>query len=306
MIKEGNIMKWKLSRLVFRAFIMVKNNYYENLTFSGGKRINVSNEIDRNFYEMTHWHPYAEILVSLCDGNEVTVNYTRYSLNTNEIIFVYSGDLHSVHYVTEKSFLVIQFPLELLTVMRELKSSIAVLATHPVLSYDPCSMDCNEIMLLISEIRQYYYSEDLFREAWTYSLLLRLFVKIGKMLSNLGLQRPGADKKTDDKNMSLIAEACLYITENCTQQLTLGGISHHIGMSKSHFAHLFRAYTDMTFIDFLTAERIKRAETFFLDPKMHIVDIAYESGFSSISSFNRSFRKVKGCSPTEFRKTRVD
>ena len=106
--------------------------------------------------------------------------------------------------------------------------------------------------------------------------------------------------------MSLIAEACLYMTENCTEQLTLGGISHHIGMSKSHFAHLFRSYTGMTFVDFLTAERIKRAETFFLDPKMHIVDIAYESGFSSISSFNRAFRKVKGCSPTEFRKTRVD
>lgn len=45
--------------------------------------------------------------------------------------------------------------------------------------------------------------------------MLRLFVKIGKMLSGLGLQRLGADKKADDKNIGLIAEACLYITESC-------------------------------------------------------------------------------------------
>jgi AraC-like DNA-binding protein len=62
----------------------------------------------------------------------------------------------------------------------------------------------------------------------------------------------------------------------------------------------------MTFVEFLTAERIKRAEAFFSDPKIHIVDAAYDSGFSSISSFNRAFRRIKGCSPTQFRRTRVD
>ena len=79
-----------------------------------------------------------------------------------------------------------------------------------------------------------------------------------------------------------------------------------MAVSKSHFAHLFKNYTNMTFVDFLTTERIKVAESLFSNPKLHIIDIAFESGFSSISSFNRAFRKVKGCSPTEFRATMVD
>ena len=77
-------------------------------------------------------------------------------------------------------------------------------------------------------------------------------------------------------------------------------------MSKSHFSHLFKTYTDMTFVEFLTAERIKRAEAYFSDPHVHIVDVAYDAGFASISSFNRAFRRIKGCSPTQFRRTRVD
>ena len=72
-------------------FTMAKNRYYENLSFSGGKRINVSERIDANFLDMSHWHSYAEILVSMCDGNQVTVNFVPYTLKTNDIIFIYSG-----------------------------------------------------------------------------------------------------------------------------------------------------------------------------------------------------------------------
>ncbi|MGX8704982.1 MAG: helix-turn-helix domain-containing protein [bacterium] len=105
--------------------------------------------------------------------------------------------------------------------------------------------------------------------------------------------------------MRLMAEACLYISENCAKPLSLAEIAARIGISKSHFAHLFKAYTNMTFVDFLTAERIKMAESLFPNPKLHIIDIAFESGFSSISSFNRAFRRIKGCSPTEFRATMI-
>ena len=117
---------------------------------------------------------------------------------------------------------------------------------------------------------------------------------------------PEAEGGTDSVNLKLMTEACLYISENCMKPLSLNDVALQVGVSRSHFAHLFKNYTNMTFVDFLTVERVKLAETFFLNPRLRITDIAFESGFSSISSFNRSFKKIKGCSPTEFRATMID
>lgn len=285
---------------------MAKKNYFENLSFQGGKKINISNRIDANFSDTLHWHAYAELLLSLCDGNEVTVDFTDYRLKTNDLVFVYSGSLHSVRYITEESFLVIQFPLELLTVINDYKPVISALSGNPLIPYNPLSAENSEIIFALSQIRIIDASAARFHEAASYSLLLKVFLLIGQLLSAAAGEKLSSNEKVNSKNTDIIAEACLYISENCTQPLTLEDTAHHIGLSKSHFSHLLKTYTNMTFVEFLTAERIKRAEAFFLDSNMHIVDVAFESGFSSLSSFNRSFRRLKGCSPTEFRKTRVD
>ena len=285
---------------------MQKANYFENLTFQGGRKINISERIDEKFSDTLHWHQYAELLLSRCDGNEVVVDFTTYQLKMNDIVFVASGSLHSVHYVTPESFFLVQFPLELFTQLNEFKPVFSALSRNPMIAYDPVSQEHNEIISCLSRIRALNAAGELFYEVSIYSELLKAFLQIGLLQGRAVTSNLPANEKTDMKNMGLIAEACLYISENCTEPLTPDDVSRHIGMSKSHFSHLFRTYVDMTFVDFLTTERIKRAEGFFSDPNVHVVDVAYDSGFTSISSFNRAFRKVKGCSPTEFRRTRVD
>ena len=285
---------------------MSKTSYFENLIFQDGKCINVSNRIDARFSDMLHWHPYAEILLSLKDHNEVSINFVPYKMDMNDLIFIYSGSLHSVRYVTEDSFLVIQFPSEIITRMNELKKLMPALSRNPHLKYDPYSRDSCQMTTLLREITETYNTNDPFRETTIYSSLLRLFILIGNMVNRNTDHMYQESEKTNDKNSALITEACLYIAENCTRPLTLDSVSHQIGISKSHFSHLFKYYTNMTFVDYLTAERIKRAESCFLDPQMRIVDIAFESGFTSISSFNRAFKKSKGCSPSDFKRTRVD
>ena len=57
------------------------NKYYENLIFDSGVKINVSGQVDDHFLDVVHWHPYVEVIVSRCDGNEVTVNFAKYRVN---------------------------------------------------------------------------------------------------------------------------------------------------------------------------------------------------------------------------------
>ena len=282
------------------------SHYYEKLVFSTGSKINVSRQVDTKYFNTVHWHPYVEILVSRCDGNEAMINFNRYRLNQNDIAVAYSGDLHAVQYVKEDSFLIIQFPIALLAVMGELNGLLPRLSRLNCIRYDPDLPESFLIKTITEKIEQHHYSDGSFREVLVYADLLNLFAIISRKCILQPGDNPAAETSTEHANLKLMAEACLYISENCSRPLSLNDVAAHVGVSRSHFAHLFKNYTSATFIEFLTIERIKLSETFFMNPQLHITDIAFESGFSSISSFNRAFKKIKGCSPTDFRSTMIN
>lgn len=285
---------------------MHTNNYFEKLNFNSGKKINVSKKINLNLADTMHWHPFVELLVSLYDNNEVTINFTEHVLKTNDLVIIYPGDLHSLNPVTENAFILVQFPLDLLMIMEEFNSTFSVFYQFHCIKYDPSNIHTDRMTYLLKKMPELYYSDILFNEVRIYSLLLEFFVKFGQYCVNAKKEEISGDANTEYKYTKLMTEACLYISHNCTKSLTLDDVCHYIGVSKSHFSHLFKKYTNMTFIDFLTTERIKRTEFLISNPKSHLIDIAYDSGFSSVSSFNRAFKKIKGISPSEFRETLIN
>lgn len=285
---------------------MHTNHYFEELNFEGKKKIIVSKKIDTSFSNTMHWHPYVEILVSCYDNNEVTINFIKYPLKINDLVIIYPGDLHSLVHVDENAFILVQFPLDLLMIMSEFNSNFSVFSQYHCMKYDPSNINADRMIFLIKELPELYYSDTLFNEVRIYSLLLEFFAKFGQYCIDAKKEEFANNTNEEYKSLRLMAEACLYISQNCTKSLTLDDISRHIGFSKYHFSHLFKTYTNMTFIDFLTTERIKMAESLISNPKAHMIDIAFDSGFSSISSFNRAFKKIKGISPSEFRKTLIN
>lgn len=285
---------------------MLKNEYYESIRFNHGRSFKVSRQMDITFNDKLHWHPFVEILVSLADGNEITINFTRYSMDKNDIVILYPGDLHSILQQEDSSILIIQFSNELLSIMGELSSNMALFGRCPVLKYDPFRAADDRRLLILKELVELYFTEKPFREVEMYALLLNFFTQVGEYCMAQAPEKAPEVVKTSSDMTKKMAEACLFIAQNCTQPLTLEDVADFMGISKSHFAHLFKQYTNTTFVDFLTEERIKRAQTLFHDPNKHIIDIAFDSGFSSISSFNRSFKKITGLSPSQFRETMIE
>ncbi|MFV0529320.1 MAG: helix-turn-helix domain-containing protein [Lachnospiraceae bacterium] len=282
---------------------MSTHNYFEKLNFENGKKINISTSIDKGLSEVMHWHPFIEILISLKDTNEVTINFTTYVLKANDLIIIYSGDLHSLSYEKdEDAFILVQFPPELLLIMSEFNANFSIFHQYHFIKYEPSNIAIDRMSLLIKELPGLYYSEIPFKEVRMYSILLEFFIKFNQYCVNAKNEEFSTETNAEPKFIKLMTEACLYISQNCTNSLTLDDISSYVGFSKFHFSRLFKTYTDMTFTDFLTTERIKKAELMISNPKTPIIDIAFNSGFSNVSSFNRAFKKQKGVSPSQFRK----
>jgi len=125
---------------------MDMNNYFEKLNFKDGKKINVSKKIDMTFSDTMHWHPYVEILVSLSDNNEVTINFTKYVLKTNDLVIIYPGDMHSLDPVSGSAFILVQFSLDLLMIMSEFNSNFSIFYQYHHIKYDSSDIDADRMV----------------------------------------------------------------------------------------------------------------------------------------------------------------
>jgi transcriptional regulator GlxA family with amidase domain len=73
------------------------------------------------------------------------------------------------------------------------------------------------------------------------------------------------------------------------------------GVSEAHFARSFRDAFGVPPHRYLLTRRIERAKALLRDSDLLIIDVAFQTGWSSLGTFGRIFRDVTRESPTEFR-----
>ena len=95
--------------------------------------------------------------------------------------------------------------------------------------------------------------------------------------------------------------AC-FIAQNYTQPLTAETISQHVGLHPNYAMALFQQTFGTTLIKYVTQHRLSHAQRLLVTTKDSIVNIAFSSGFGSLSRFNEAFRQAFGCTPREYRK----
>jgi AraC-like DNA-binding protein len=88
------------------------------------------------------------------------------------------------------------------------------------------------------------------------------------------------------------------------ENLTMTEMLRLSGMSKATFARQFRKHTGRTFTHFLNEVRIDHACRRLLDTEDSISEIAYDSGFASLSHFNHCFQSLRHVSPRAYRQQR--
>ncbi|ANF52059.1 AraC family transcriptional regulator [Chryseobacterium glaciei] len=87
--------------------------------------------------------------------------------------------------------------------------------------------------------------------------------------------------------------------------LTIQNLSEQVKMPVKDLSTLINLYMDKHFFDFVNEYRIEKAKEMLKDPlqkELTILEILYEVGFNSKSSFSTSFKKHTGKTPTDFRK----
>ncbi len=88
-------------------------------------------------------------------------------------------------------------------------------------------------------------------------------------------------------------------------KITLQQVADKLKIPKEHISQLINSEFGQNFNDFVNTYRVNEAKEMLAkngDLKMQILEIAYEVGFNSKSSFNTAFKKFTGLTPSEFKK----
>jgi AraC family transcriptional regulator len=97
-----------------------------------------------------------------------------------------------------------------------------------------------------------------------------------------------------------LARACSYMEDNLGTKFTLDELARAVGISRFHFARLFRESTGESPMGYSLRLRIERAKAMLLQSDRRISAIAVTLGFVDQSHFSRTFRRITGISPGEY------
>ena len=106
--------------------------------------------------------------------------------------------------------------------------------------------------------------------------------------------------RSDEINPTVL-KAIVYTKLHISQPITLKQIAEKFGYTPNYLSKLFKKEIGKNYLDFLTEERLRIANTMLKNSDLPINEIAKQTGFASTAYFCRVYKKLYGKTPTQFK-----
>lgn len=103
------------------------------------------------------------------------------------------------------------------------------------------------------------------------------------------------------QNFNKVESIAKFIAQHYTEQIQLSDIAEAVGLNSNYAAYAFKKTFGVTLNNFVIQHRIQHAQRLLVTSNKKILEIAFESGFNSLSRFNTSFKELCRCTPREYR-----
>jgi len=128
-----------------------------------------------------------------------------------------------------------------------------------------------------------------------------------KPIKEVVSEEKSTPKFSEEKNKEIEALKDFMVKNEpyLDSSLTIQNLAEQVNMPVKDLSTLINLYMDKHFFDFVNEYRIEKAIQILKDPsqkQLTVLEILYQVGFNSKSSFNTSFKKYTGKTPTDFRK----
>ena len=249
---------------------------------------------------LAHWHIDVEMLFVLEGSIRIGVNKSVKTLHKGEMAIFGSTDIH--YYDSENlnsKIIGLIFRPEIINYPigwpENLKFDLHFLDTNAI------NEDSKKTAHLFEDI---FF--DVLSELDLTSPFYQMYVK-GRLLELCALSlryfktSHATNGLRDQKiaNTHPIQHVLDFIENNYDEDISLDLISKEAKLNPYYFTRLFKKFTGTNFKHYLSTMRVNKAEELIKTTPKSKIDIAYECGFNSVRTFNRTFKAVKGYTPSD-------
>lgn len=232
-----------------------------------------------------HFHSSIEIVYVLDGSFRATLNGEPHLVRQGEILITSS---YTVHYYSPEHgsrSIILIVPLDFVPAYSDLLAK----KTFSQCVYDP-GADRGELLHCLRRI--------LIQPATEGSLnIIRgyLYVILGMLTEKISM----CDVTGDDER-GLTREILIYLQNNYLSDVSLESLAQHFGYSKSRFSHVFGAHFGCGLPQYVSTLRCRHAAS-LLASSATPTEAAMSSGFDSMRTFYRCFRRCFGMTPADYR-----
>lgn len=252
-----------------------------------------------------HWHNEVELILIVSGTLNIKFHNDTQSMiccNPGDIVLIAPGTLHE--YLSDTpggEKLILLFDIGGYSQVSSLVPLLKTLPPYVHIKQNEYPLEDARLQNYFWEIDRLYGESDEFLHISVYSLVTLILAQIGSMHPN---DAPSAVVSDDPqrKNIDKLVSVTNYIDSHRSDDLSVEQLAEIAGFSKFHFERLFKSYMGISCYQYITKRRVLMAQELLGDTDLSVMDIAMQSGFFSLSTFNRVFKDTNGCSPTEYRK----
>ena len=260
-------------------------------------------------FEVTqfHCHDYYEFYIHLRGGEFMGVDNQLFLLKPNQVFILPPFCMHGLSCTNEmhdyeRAYL--NLSPEVMRVLGcgqiDLNQFFRTQSAGGICTYQLSDPDAEQFVAWIRKIRENQKNEsfenDVYHRFQNYTLMMNIMTLLCRTM-----RRADPVEGENAFGSSIIQEILSYINNHYTQPIRIENLARSFGVSVSYLSHEFVRFTNRSVYDYVLYRRVMLARQQMLG-SASLNDIAYQCGFNDYSNFLRSFSKIVGMSPSQYRK----